>query len=113
MVVRAARRDIALALAIAETENRRVCVTNKIFTSTLAGIPSVATDTPGQRGVASDLNQTVRLYRHGDIDGMVRQVECLRSGATRASDQMIERFSWDHEKQIFLDRKSVVQGKQV
>jgi len=102
MVVRAACHDIGLALEIGETENRRVCVTNKIFTYTLAGIPSVATDTPGQRGVASDLQQTVRLYRHGDIDAMVRQVECLRIGSPRASDQVIERFSWDHEKQIFL-----------
>ena len=102
MVVRAACHDIGLALEIGETENRRVCVTNKIFTYTLAGIPSVATDTPGQRGVASDLQQTVRLYRHGDIDAMVRQVERLRIGSPRASDQVIERFSWDLEKQIFL-----------
>jgi hypothetical protein len=47
------------------TRNRNICVTNKLFTYLLAGVPFVATDTDGQRRVCEDLPEATRSVPSG------------------------------------------------
>ena len=105
MVVRAACHDVGLALETGETENRRLCVTNKIFTYLLAGVPAVATDTEGQRGVAGGAGEAVALYAPGDVDGLVAAVErVLASDGPRQTAERLaaSRYNWEAEQETFL-----------
>ena len=113
MVVRAGCHDVGLALETGETENRQVCVTNKIFTYLLAGVPSVATDTEGQRGVAEGAGAAVALYAPGDVDGLVTAVRrVLASDAPRREAERLaaERYNWEAEQEAFLDAVRRVLG---
>jgi hypothetical protein len=61
MVRLAAAYDIGLSLETDVSENRRLCLTNKIFTYLLAGVPVLLSDTPAQRALAPDLGAAQRL----------------------------------------------------
>lgn len=104
MVVRAAVHDIGLALEHGATENRRICVTNKLFTYTLAGVPCIATDTPGQRQAATGLKETVCLYSSGDLDSLIRGIKRFREAVYLRDplEQAIQRYNWESEKDQFL-----------
>ncbi|WP_420457541.1 hypothetical protein [Rubrivirga sp.] len=104
VVRRAAQHDVGLALELGTTVNRDLCVTNKLFTYVLAGLPTVATSTTGQRGVHALLPHAVRLYEPGDIGGLVAAVEgLLGDPATRAAAREAgPAYSWDREKETFL-----------
>ena len=106
LVARTARHDVGLALEQPQTRNREVCVTNKIFTYLLAGIPAVATDTEGQRRICAHAPDATRLVRPGDVDGLAEAVRALltegeaaRAAAERAAT---ERFNWERERERFL-----------
>ena len=104
MIGRANCHDIGLALEQGETENRRICVTNKLFTYTLAGIPAIATDTPGQRAIAARLGGMVKLYLPHRIEELIQAVISFMS--VPASDYVrsavVRRFNWDFERGVFL-----------
>ena len=67
LVVRTAQHDVGLALEQPHTRNREVCVTNKIFTYLLAGVPAVATETEGQRRICAHApdGDAARPHRRG------------------------------------------------
>ena len=106
MIARAACHDVGLALETGETENRQICVTNKIFTYLLAGLPAVATDTEGQRGVAQDAGDAVALYPSGDPEALASAMRTLlgsdhpRQTAERLATA---RYNWEVEQERFLD----------
>ncbi|MFB6271672.1 MAG: hypothetical protein ABEL51_02135 [Salinibacter sp.] len=105
LIVRTGEHDLGLALEHPVCQNRRICVTNKLFTYLLAGIPFVATETPGQRPIVQDLPDAAQGYAPGDVKGFAASVEallktsCARQAALRAAK---ERYSWDVEKETFL-----------
>lgn len=106
LIVRTAEHDIGLALEHPVCQNRRICVTNKLFTYLVAGIPFVATETPGQKPIVQDLPEAARGYAPGDVESLASAVESLldapsaRQAALRAAK---ERYSWDVEKKKFLE----------
>ena len=106
LVVRTARHDVGLALERPRTRNREVCVSNKIFTYLLAGIPAIATETEGQRRICAHTPEATRLVRPGDVEAFAEAVRALlaegeaaRSAAVRVAT---ERFNWEHERERFL-----------
>jgi glycosyltransferase involved in cell wall biosynthesis len=105
LIVRTTEHDIGLALEHPVSQNRRICVTNKLFTYLLASVPFVATETPGQQPIVQDLPDAARGYDPGDVDGFAAAVEslldarCASEAALRAAK---ERYSWDVEKKTFL-----------
>ena len=106
VVRRAAAHDVGLALEVAETLNRDLCVTNKLFTYLLAGLPFVATDTTGQRGVCETLPAATRLYPAGD-PGAFAEAVCSLLDAPDARDAAEEagreQFNWNVEAERFLE----------
>ncbi len=104
VVGRAARHDVGLALELAVTQNRDLCVTNKLFTYVLAGIPTVATSTTGQRGVQARLPDAIRLYQPGDVESLVQAIESLLGdpSARAAARTAGATYCWDQEKEVFL-----------
>lgn len=105
LISRTAQHDVGLALEQPVSRNRKICVTNKLFTYLLAGIPFVATDTPGQRPVVDDLSEVARSYAPGDVDGFTGAASALL-GATGLREQALraarDRYCWDVEQSKFL-----------
>ena len=104
VVRRAAEHDVGLALEVGATVNRDLCVTNKVFTYLLAGLPVAATATTGQRGVCAALPDATQLYGAGDADALARAViELLAPASRHAAEQAGRgRYTWDAEKARFL-----------
>lgn len=108
MVQLAAQYDIGLSLETDVSENRRICLTNKIFTYLLAGVPVVMSDTPAQSRLAPDLGAAARLCSLADPVGLAAILDELASEvvlAEAAADAWKlgrERYNWDREQAILL-----------
>lgn len=106
LVPRTRQHDIGLALERpSASRNKQLCVSNKLFTYLLAGIPVVATETKGQRRVCRPIGSAVRLYSPGDSEAFAQAArdlvdnESARTAAVRAGER---RYNWDREKHRFL-----------
>lgn len=109
MVSLAAEYDIGLATEVSTTANRDICLTNKIFTYLLAGLPVLATDTAAQSEIASGMSGAVFVYpQQGAQNLALRMDELLLSPhqlahARQAAWQIGQvRFNWDVEQAILL-----------
>jgi glycosyltransferase involved in cell wall biosynthesis len=107
LIPRTAQHDVGLALEQPSVSmNRTICLTNKLFTYLVAGIPFVATDTPGQRPVVENLQEVARLYAPGADDALAERVWDLLA-ATGLEEEALraarERYCWEVEKCTFLD----------
>ncbi|MCS3657970.1 glycosyltransferase involved in cell wall biosynthesis [Salinibacter ruber] len=110
LIERASQHDVGLALEQADTRNRQICVSNKLLAYLLAGLPVVATDTVGQRGICEDLPQATRLCPIGDPEALAGAVQSLlrdeaslekaKQAAYRAGE---ERFCWEKQKPRFIE----------
>ena len=105
LVPRTSQHDVGLALEQPVSPNRKICVTNKLFTYLLAGVPFVATRTLGQRPIIDDLPEAARGYAPGAVEECSDAVKSLlkaetgREAALRAAR---DRYSWEVEKKRFL-----------
>ncbi len=108
MVRLAADYDVGLSLETEVSENRRICLTNKIFTYLLAGVPVVMSDTPAQRLLAPDLGPAARLCSLDDpADLTVTLDELASAGRLAEASQFAwrlgrERYNWDQEQNVLL-----------
>ena len=106
LIPRTAQHDVGLALEQPSVStNRTICLTNKLFTYLLAGVPFVATDTPGQRPVVEDLPEVARLYAPGKVEAFAeRTAELLAASGLgeRALRAARERYCWEVEKEKIL-----------
>jgi len=109
MVRLAAEYDIGLATEVSATLNRDICLTNKIFTYLLAGMPVLATDTSAQSEMATSMPDVVFVYPQQNAQALAaRMDELLLSpraleNARQAAWQLGQaRFNWDMEQRTFL-----------
>ena len=109
MVRLAASYDIGLSLETDVSENRRLCLTNKIFTYLLAGVPVLLSDTPAQRALAPDLGAAQRLVSLADPAAMAATLDDLaglpvaRAEASASAWRLgRERYNWEVEKAALL-----------
>ena len=58
----AAAHDVGLVAETGRTSNRRIALTNKLFTYALAGIPMLLSDIPAHRQVQAEAGEAVRLF---------------------------------------------------
>ncbi|MBS0546302.1 MAG: glycosyltransferase [Proteobacteria bacterium] len=107
MVRLAADYDLGLSLETDVTVSRSLCLTNKIFTYLLAGVPVMLSDTPGQRALAPDLGAAAVLVSLGDVDGIAATLDRLAPAlaAAKAAAERLgrERYNWDREKHVLLE----------
>lgn len=106
LIPRTAQHDIGLALEHPVSTNRKICVTNKLFTYLLAGVPFVATRTPGQKPIIEDVPRAAQGYEPGQIDALTDGIRTLlRSDRAQmaALQAARDRYSWDVEKERFLN----------
>lgn len=108
MVQLAADYDIGLSLETEVSENRRICLTNKIFTYLLAGVPVIMSDTPGQKLLATDLGPAARLCTLADPAGLAATLDALASPPVLAEASATawrlgrERYNWEREQDVLL-----------
>jgi hypothetical protein len=108
MVRLAADYDVGLSLETDVSENRRICLTNKIFTYLLAGVPVIMSDTPAQKLLAADLWRAARLCSLSDPTGLARTLDTLASPPILAESAETawrlgrERYNWDKERDVLL-----------
>jgi glycosyltransferase involved in cell wall biosynthesis len=109
MVRLAAAYDLGLSLETDVSENRRLCLTNKIFTYLLAGVPTMMSDTPAQSAFAPDLGKAAVLVSLSDRDGMARQLDWLATVPQALAEAKAEawrlgreRYNWDVEKNVLI-----------
>jgi hypothetical protein len=115
MVTLAAHYDLGLSLEAEVSVNRGLCLTNKIFTYLLTGVPVLLSDTPAQRAIAAELGVAARVVSLTDPDGMAAILDRLADSSverSRASTEAWrlgrERYNWDFEKSFLL--KSVARA---
>ena len=109
MVSLAAKYDVGLATEISTTVNRDICLTNKLFTYLLAGLPTLASATTAQSELAADLPDAVFVYPQQDAKALAAMMdELLLSPFRLASARKLawerghRQFNWDREKYTYL-----------
>jgi glycosyltransferase involved in cell wall biosynthesis len=105
----AAQHDIGLASELGTPPNHAICLSNKIFTYLLAGVPVLLSDTPAQREIAGQLGLAARLIDLNRPDEIAQTLhdwtanpETLAASKREAWECSQTRFSWDIEKARFL-----------
>ena len=108
MVRLAADYDVGLSLETDVSENRRVCLTNKIFTYLLAGVPVLLSNTPAQDALAPELGAAARVVSLADPAGIAAVLDRLAAPDERSAAREMawrlgrERYNWDVEKKALL-----------
>ena len=102
MVRLAAAYDLGLSLETDVSENRGLCLTNKIFTYLLAGVPVLLSDTPAQRALAPDLGGAAALVPLSDPTAIAAALDRLAARLDEARAEALrlgrERYNWEVEK---------------
>lgn len=106
----AAAFDVGLASETGHTAARKLCLTNKLFSYLLAGLPPLLSDTPAQREFAVEAGLIEQLYPVDDdealadrIDGLVGCPNLLAAARAHVRRLAFERYNWDHEKEALLE----------
>jgi hypothetical protein len=109
MVKLAAAYDLGLSLETDISENRRLCLTNKVFTYLLAGVPAMMSDTPAQIALAPDLGAAATVVSLADpaaigrtLDRLANSTEQLANAKAAAWQLGRARYNWDFEKQVLI-----------
>lgn len=101
----------ALGLSLEQTSppNRDLCLTNKIFTYLLAGLPVALTPTRAQRALAADLGDAALLIDPQAPDEAARALDAFLSEPARRDRASAvawrlarSRYNWDVEQEAFL-----------
>ena len=118
MVKLAAEYDLGLSLETDATQSRRLCLTNKIFTYLLAGIPVLMSDTPAQSELAPQLGAAGLLGSLDDPLTMSQALDRLGDPAVLGESKAVawrlgrERYNWDYEKKALLASVAAALGTQ-
>jgi hypothetical protein len=95
--------DAGLACEEPYVLNRRLCLTNKIFTYLAAGVPMLLSRTPAQARIEAELGAAAFGYDCGDVQGLAgilrrlaadRSLRCRARAAAR--DAAARRWHWEH-----------------
>lgn len=105
----AAQFDIGMASEIAETLNRDICLTNKIFTYLQCGLAILASDTQAQRLFMEQYPQSGRLYPKDDEAMLSSQLAYFFDHPDRLFAAKLynyhlgqTRLNWDAESHHFI-----------
>lgn len=109
LLARISEHDIGFAGEMTLCRSREVTVTNKILHYLLGGLAVVASDTEGQREVASAAGNAVLIYPQGDPRALADRINSLlaspdglaqaKADARRAAER---RFCWERQEPELL-----------
>ena len=106
----AAAYDAGLAAETGHTASRRLCLTNKLFSFLLAGIPPLLSDTPAHCGFATEAGLTGLVYPRDDpvalailLDRVLGDAACLAAARAKAWQLGQNRYNWEREKKTLVD----------
>jgi hypothetical protein len=101
--------DAGLCSETGHTTGRQLCLTNKLFTFLLAGIPPLLSDTLAQCHFAADAGLSDLLYPRGKPAALAELIDRLlgdphRLAAARAQVWRLgqERYNWERERPTLL-----------
>lgn len=103
LLSRIAEHDVGLALEETTPQNKDLTISNKILHYLLAGLPTVATATAGQREVARKAPGAVRLFDPGDAAALAHAIESFapRAARRRAAAEALaaarREFNWENQ----------------
>jgi glycosyltransferase involved in cell wall biosynthesis len=110
LLARIAEHDIGFAGETSQCRSRDLTVTNKILHYLLGGLAVVASDTSGQREVASQAPVAVQLYPSGDPGGLAARLDALlaspdalaraKAAAPAAAEYI---FCWERQEGTLLE----------
>ncbi len=109
MVQLASDHTIGLSLEETRVPNRSICLTNKIFTYLLAGVPVLMSRTSAQVALAEELGVAARVVAleggaiAAQLDSWLTSPQTLTWVRQHAWHLGQTRFNWDVEKQQFLE----------
>jgi len=111
----AASHHIGLAMETNRTLNRRIALTNKLFSYPLSGLGIIATDTPGQRDFLQRYPGIGHLYADGDTPALTSLLEAyiadpgiLNHIRLQAWNYAKTTLNWEQEQIGLLDRIAAV-----
>ena len=108
--------DVGLVAETGCTPNRRIALTNKLFTYALAGIPMILSDIPAHRAVQAEAGAAARLFRCEDAASLADALDAwlLGSPAVLADARVAayslgqNRWNWESEEQNLLKLMTIV-----
>ena len=107
--------DAGLSGETGHTENRRIALTNKLFSYLLAGLPILMTDVPAHLALAGDLKKCAQFYSIDDADALAQVMDnwllndlALKTARISAWELGRAKFNWEYEKKRLLDRVNSV-----
>lgn len=110
MIRLAAEHDLGLAPELPTPPNRDICLTNKLFTYLLAGLPIAASPTRAQHRFATELRAAVRLvdFRQPEraaheLDEWLDDPAEFDRAAEAAWQAGQDRFNWETEQGVLLE----------
>lgn len=71
----AAQFDVGLVSETGRTPNRRIALTNKLFSYILGGIPALLSDIPAHQAIAAQGGDAVALYRTNDPHSLAKAID--------------------------------------
>jgi hypothetical protein len=103
--------DLGLVAETGNTYNRRIALTNKLFTYALAGVPALISDIPAHRDYISQAGISARLFKAGDPNSLASEIDFFliesrhsfhryRKYAFLLGQSML---NWEVEQKILLD----------
>lgn len=109
MIKLASRHDVGVASETEASLNRKLALSNKIFTYILAGVPVLASATLAQSEISQEMPGAVFLYPMQNAQALANRIdELLLSPDALANARLAswklgqERFNWDIEQKALL-----------
>lgn len=108
--------DVGLVAETGYTSNRRIALTNKLFTYALAGIPMLLSDIPAHRAVLAEAGGAAQIFNHEDpaslaaaIDRWLAAPPAVLARAREAAYRIgQDSWNWDREQSVLLERVASV-----
>lgn len=106
----AAAYDVGLVSEVGATKNRRIALTNKLFSYLLAGLPVAASSVSAHSELSAETEGAVFLYETNDaaalaatLDGLLLKPDRLAKARARAWLLGKLRFNWDVEQKTLIE----------
>ena len=104
----ASEHDLGLVAETGHTPNRRVALTNKLYTYALAGVPALISDIPAHCRYAAEAGRAVRLFRTGDAASLAGAIDhFLADSGTKLASAREAAFSLG-QSELNWERESAV-----